>query len=72
MVQSCSGVIRGEVFIGELYTQRFKNLIYLHSGTDCFMKISLQPSEQIQLFSLDRPHGLYSVTLGDGAGIDLI
>ena len=31
-------------------------LIYLHLFTDCFMKISLQPSEQIQLTSAISVH----------------
>ena len=32
---------------GELYAQRLQKLIYLYLFTDCFMKISLQFSEQI-------------------------
>ena len=31
-----------------MYTQRFQKLIYLHLHTDCFMKLSPQPPEQIQ------------------------
>ena len=34
------------VFSGELYTQRFRKLIYLHLFTNCFMKISPQPWER--------------------------
>ena len=29
----------GRVLNGELYAQRFENLIYLHLSTDCFMKL---------------------------------
>ena len=46
IVQCCSGITRGRVLNGELYAQRLQKLIYLHSSSDCFMKISLQSSEQ--------------------------
>ena len=42
MIKICSGITRGRVLNGELYVQRLQKLIYLHSSTDCFMKISLQ------------------------------
>ena len=47
IIQRCSGITRGRVLNGELYAQRLQKLIYLHLFTDCFMKISLQSSEQI-------------------------
>ena len=49
IIQLCSGITHGRLLNGELYAQRFQKLIYLHLCTDCFMKISLQSSEQIQL-----------------------
>ena len=36
----------------ELYTQCFQKLIYLRLFTDCFVKISLQSSEQTNVFVL--------------------
>ena len=47
IIQLCSGITPGTVLSGELYAQRLQKLIYLHLFTDCFMKISLQSSEQI-------------------------
>ena len=47
IIQICYGITRGRVLNGELYAQRLQKLIYLHLFTDCFMKISLQTSEQI-------------------------
>ena len=41
VIQICSGITCGRVLNGELYTQRLQKLIYLHSYTDCFMKISV-------------------------------
>ena len=41
---TCSGMLNGE-----LYAQRLQKLIYLYLFTDCFMKISLQSSKQINL-----------------------
>ena len=46
----CSGITRSIVLSGEFYAQRLQTLIYLHLFTDCFMKISLQSSEQIQVW----------------------
>ena len=46
IIQLCSGITHGRVFIAELYAQRLQKLIYLHLLTDCFMKISLPSSEQ--------------------------
>ena len=34
------------MFNGELFAQRLQKLIYLHSLTGCFMKISIQSSKQ--------------------------
>ena len=48
MIQICSGITSGRVLIGEFYAQRLQKLIYLHLLAGCFMKISLQLSEQIQ------------------------
>ena len=48
IIQLCSGITHGRVLNGELYAQVFQKLIYLHLFTDCFMKISLQSSEQMQ------------------------
>ena len=56
----CSGITRGRVLNGELYAQRFQTLIYLHLFTDCFLKISPQYSEQIQLLFLNHSHALYT------------
>ena len=42
IIQICSGITRGKVLNGELYTQRLQKLIYLY-----FMKIALQSSGQI-------------------------
>ena len=39
-----SGITRGKVLKGQLYTQRLQKLIYLYLSTNCFMKISLQSS----------------------------
>ena len=50
VIQMCSGITCGRMLIGELYAQRFQNLIYLHLFTDCFIKISPQSPEQIQNF----------------------
>ena len=47
IIQIYSGITRGRVLNGELYTQRLQKLIYLYLFTDCFMKISLHSSEQI-------------------------
>ena len=44
--------MRGRVLNGELYAPRFQKLINVHVITDCFVKISLQSSEQIQLVIL--------------------
>ena len=44
-----SGITFGRVLNEELYAQRFQKLMYLQLFTDCFMKISSQLSEQIQL-----------------------
>ena len=44
MTQIYSGITRGRVLNGEISTQRLQKLIYLYLSTDCFMKISLQPS----------------------------
>ena len=41
MIQICSGITRGRVLNGELYTQRLQKLMYPCLSTDCFMKISL-------------------------------
>ena len=49
IIQMCSGITLDGVFSGEFYGQRFQKLIYLHLFTYCFMKISLQSLEQIQL-----------------------
>ena len=49
----CSGITHGRVLNGELYAQRFQNLIYVHLFTDCFMNISPQSSELIQLLTLE-------------------
>ena len=49
IIQVCSGITHGRVLIGKLYAQRLQKLIYLHLFTDCFMKISLQSSQQISL-----------------------
>ena len=46
MIQICSGITSGRVLNGELYAQRLQNIIYLHLLTGCFVKISLQSSEQ--------------------------
>ena len=49
VIQLCFGITRGKrVLSGELYTQRFQKLIYLHLFTDCFMKISHRSLEQTQ------------------------
>ena len=48
---TCSGITHGRVLNGELYAQTFQKLIYLHSFTDGFKKISPQPSQQIQLLN---------------------
>ena len=45
-IQTCSGITRGRVLNGEIYTQRLRKLIYLHLVTDCCMKIALESSEQ--------------------------
>ena len=42
IIQIYSGITIGRVLNRELYTNRFKKIIYLHVSTDCFMKISLQ------------------------------
>ena len=47
MVQIYSGITCGRVLIGELYAQILQKLINLYLFTDCFMKISLQSSEQL-------------------------
>ena len=47
IIQIYSEITRGRVLSGELYAQRLQKLIYLYLFTDCFMKISLQSSEQI-------------------------
>ena len=49
LVQQCYGITRGRVLNGKLYAQTFQNLICLHLLADCFMKISVQSLEQIQL-----------------------
>ena len=54
---------------GELYAERFQTLIYLHLFTNCFMKISPQSSEQIQLFILSHLHASH---LGGGVGVVMI
>ena len=54
---------------GELYAQRFQKIIYLHLFTDCFMKISLQSSEPIQLAILKHQHALYVDIWGEGLGL---
>ena len=36
IIQICSGITRGRVFIGELYAQRFHKFIYLHLITKLF------------------------------------
>ena len=48
----CSGITRGRVLNGELYTQRLQKLVYLYLFTDGFMKISPQSLELIQLLLL--------------------
>ena len=65
IIQLCSGITCGRMLNGELYARRLKKLIYLHVQ-NCFMKISLQAWEQIQLVILNHPHayGLYIVILG--------
>ena len=35
IIQTCSGITRGRVLNGELYTQGLQKLIYLHLFTDC-------------------------------------
>ena len=47
IIQIYSGIIRGRVLNGELYTQRLHKLIYLCLSTECFMKISFHFSGQI-------------------------
>ena len=47
MIQICSGITSDRVLNGVLYAQRLQKLIYLYLLTGCFMKISLQLSEQI-------------------------
>ena len=50
MIQISSGIASGRVVNWELYAQRLQKLIYLHLLTGCFMKISLQSSEQNSFF----------------------
>ena len=45
--QIYSVITSGRVLIGELHVQRLHELIYLYLFTDCFLKISLQSSEQL-------------------------
>ena len=47
IIQICLGITRGRVLNGELYAQRLQKLIYQRLFTDCFIKISLQSSEEI-------------------------
>ena len=49
VIQMYSGITRGRVFNEEHYAHRFQKLIYLHLFTECFMKISPQSVERIQL-----------------------
>ena len=42
MLQPSSGITNDSLLNGELYTQRFQELIYLRLFTRCFMKISLR------------------------------
>ena len=53
MIQICSGITSGRVLNGKLYAQRLHKLISLHLLTCCFMKISLQSSEQNSKFCSD-------------------
>ena len=46
MIQICAGIISGRVLNGGLYAQKMQKVIYLHLLTGCFMKISVQSSEQ--------------------------
>ena len=46
MIQTCSGITRSRVLSEEFYAQGLQKFIYLHLLTGCFMKISLQSSEQ--------------------------
>ena len=46
-IQIYSGITRGRVLNGELYTQRLHKVIYLCLSTKCFMKISFYISGQI-------------------------
>ena len=47
-IHICAGITLGRVPTRDLYAQQLQKLIYLHLCTDCFMKISLQSSEQIR------------------------
>ena len=49
VIPICSGITYGRVLNEELYAQSLQKFIYVHLFTDCFMKISLQSSEQICL-----------------------
>ena len=39
IIQLRSTITAGRVLSGELYAQTFRNGIYLHLFTDCFMKV---------------------------------
>ena len=52
IIQIDSGITRGRVLNGELYTQILQNLIDQYLSTDCFMKISLRSSVPIP-FNVD-------------------
>ena len=51
IIQIYSGITCSRVLNGELYAQILQKLIYLYLFTDCFMKVSLQSSEQITDYS---------------------
>ena len=66
MIEICSGITSGRVLNGELYAQRLQKLTYLYLLTGCFMKISLQSSEQSVVGLQSNNNNIISTSVGLG------
>ena len=53
-----------------LPVEKCTKILEVNLSANCFIKISLQPSEQIQLAIFNHPYALYGIIWGGGLGFE--